>query len=126
LTPLEGRPNQNIEGKGEEAFSEDEDFPEETGKQIGGPSPFRDMPMRGGGMAGDSAFHLRFPDAGRIGIDPEYITAGNQCRYDNFGRLKDASSPARNTKSGRGRPIALDEASSQSYSDRFPTHIKCL
>jgi hypothetical protein len=103
-------------------FVEDEDFPETTGKQVGGPVPST--------MADDASFYSRFPDAARIGMDKygvpsPYDSYGRPvetsvCEYDNYGRRIDGL-PRRNSKSGRSRsaPMALDARTERDYAMAF-------
>ena len=108
----------NVGEEGEEGeegeISEDADFPETAGRNVGGPERFGGMPDRGGSMAGDTAgYHSRFPDAGRIGIEPGYGPAPP--RYDAFGRKLDGRQTARTSRSGRGSrsaSMAMDAGTS--------------
>jgi hypothetical protein len=92
--PRANFPNQNIRGKGTEAFSQDDDFPDNAGRNIGEPRPFRGMPERGGRMAADAALRA----VRRVSVDP-YPAVMN----------------------GDGGPtMAFDSAAEASYEKMFP------
>jgi hypothetical protein len=92
--PRANFPNQNIRGKGTEAFSQDDDFPDNAGRNIGGPRPFRGMPERGGRMAADAALRA----VRRVSVDPY---------------------PAMMNGDG-GPTMAFDSAAEASYEKMFP------
>jgi hypothetical protein len=117
LTPLEGEPEQNIEGRGTEAFDD--------------PPPFRGRPEPGGTMTGDAAmaYDQRFPGVrARVGIEPDYRPTDSISAYDNWGRPTGARPIARNSRSGRHTrseaAMALDARSEHSYAMVFPDAMK--
>jgi hypothetical protein len=107
-----------------EEEAEEEELENETGtgrfaddrEQVGGPSPFRGMPERGGSMTGDAAGFGFGLDANRIQVLPDYGPSDSKCPYDIFGRrVGDGYISKSEKRQRREAHLAMDSAKVRSY-----------